>query len=342
MAKPRSKRVTVSDVARAAGVARATAAFALSGTADRVGLSKATVEKIEAIAKAMSYVPNKVARSLISSRSDVIGVLLAGLWGKYAQKIVEGVRDVLEPKGYVPMVTIHSWNEAREMREIDLHLQMRVDAIIVQPQPSSRAEIYKSVTANNVPLVFLGDVPGDMPRANAVVWDGFAGAYRALEHLLAKGRKRIGFIGQRYPFHYNQARFSAYRQFLKEKGLSYNPAWEIWEEMEGGLTATITEVFSSKKERPDAFLAMNDTCALHAAEWLLANGIRVPEDVAIVGLGDCTETVEFNAFITSVREPLYEMGQEAAKLALSLIEHAPRKVVRQIVPGEEMVQRRST
>jgi len=342
MARVRSKRVTISDVAQAAGVARATAAFALSGTADRVGLSKKTVEKIATIAKAMSYVPNKVARSLIASRSEVIGVLLAGLWGKYAQKIVEGVRDVLEPKGYVPMVTIHSWSEAREIREVDLHLQMRVDAIIVQPQPSSRAEIYQTVTANNVPLVFLGDVPGDMPHASAVVWDGFAGAHRALEHLLAKGRKRIGFIGQRYPFHYNQSRFSGYRKFLKEMGLSHDPGWEIWEEMEGGLPVAIAEVFSSRKERPDAFLAMNDTCALHAAEWLLANGIRVPQDVAIVGLGDCTETVEFNAFITSVREPLYEMGREAAKLALDLIDHAPRKAVRQIVPGEEIVQRRST
>ena len=342
MAKQKFKRVTVSDVANAAGVARATAAFALSGTSARVGLSTTTVERIEAIAKAMNYVPNKMARSLIASRSEVIGVLLAGLWGKYAQMVVEGVRDVLDPKGYVPMVNIHSWNEARERRELDLLMQMRVDAIIVQPQPSSRLEIYQSVTANNVPLVFLGDVPGGMPRANAVVWDGSVAARRGMNHLYAKGRRRIGFIGQRYPFHYNQARYGGYKQFIQDHGLSQDSRWEIWEDMEGGLSAAIAKIFRSSRNRPDAFLAMNDTCAFDAAEWLLANGVRVPEDVAIVGLGDYSETVEFNAFITSVREPLHEMGREAARLALDLIEHSPKKAVRQIVPGDELVERRST
>ena len=112
MAKQKQRRVTVSDVAAAAGVARSTAAFAISDSGNRVGLSRTTVEKVKAMAKAMNYVPNKMARSLIASRSEVIGVLLAGLWGKYAQKVVEGVREVLDKKGYVPMVTIHSWDKS--------------------------------------------------------------------------------------------------------------------------------------------------------------------------------------------------------------------------------------
>ncbi|MEI8234679.1 MAG: LacI family DNA-binding transcriptional regulator [Verrucomicrobiota bacterium] len=342
MANLKQKRVSVSDVAKAAGVARATAAFALSGTASRVGLSQATVKRIEAMAKAMNYVPNKVARSLISSRSEVIGVLLAGLWGKYAQKVVEGVREVLDGKGYVPMVTIHSWEEAREKHELDLLMQMRADAIIIQPQPSSRAELYKTVVANNVPLVFLGDAPGDMPHAHAVVWDGRAAAHRALDYLVSKGRRRIGFIGQQYPFHYNQARFRGYREFLQAHKLPENGRWEIWEEMAGGLPEAMVELFASKKGRPDAFLAMNDTCALDAAAWLIEHGIGVPEEVAIVGLGDCTETVDSTAFITSVREPLHEMGREAAMLALDLIDHSPKKAVRRILPGDELVERRSS
>jgi len=342
MAKSKQKRVTVSDVARAAGVARATAAFALSGTAGRVGLSKATVEKVATIAAAMNYVPNKMARSLIASRSEIIGVLLAGLWGKYAQRVVEGVREILDHRGYVPMVTIHSWDEDRERRELDLLMQLRVDAIIVQPQPTSRAEIYKSVTANNVPLVFLGDAPEDMPGAHAVVWDGRAGVRRAMEHLLSKGRRRIGFIGQQYPFHYNQARFAAYREFIKKHKLPRDERWEIWEGMEGGMPPAIADLFDSKHNLPDAFLAMNDTCALDVAEWLLERRIKVPGEVAIVGLGDYTETVEFNAFITSVREPMHEMGRAAASLALDLIDHSPKKALRKIVNGEELVERRSS
>ncbi len=342
MAKLKQRRVTVLDVANAAGVARATAAFALSGTASRVGLSKATVAKIETIAAAMNYVPNKVARSLIASRSEIIGVLLAGLWGKYAQKVVEGISDVFDSKGYTPMVTIHSWDEAREKRELDLLMQMRADAIILQPQPSSRAELYKTVLANNVPLVFIGDAPEDMPRAHAVVWDGRAAARRALEYLVSKGRRHIGFIGQQYPFHYNQARFRGYREFLHAQKLPKNENWEIWEGMAGGLPEAMADLFVSQKNRPDAFLAMNDTCALDAAAWLIEHGISIPGEVAIVGLGDCTETVDFNAFVTSVREPLYEMGREAAKLALDLLEHSPKKAVRRILPGVELVERRSS
>lgn len=342
MATNKPRRVTVSDVAVASGVARATAAFALSGTADRVGLSQETVERIQTIAKAMNYVPNKVARSLIASRSEVVGVLLAGLWGKYAQMVVEGIREVLDENRYVPMVTIHSWDQEREERELDLLLQMRVDAMIVQPQPGSRLESYQSVMANGVPLVFLGDVPDDMPRAHAVVWDGNAAAQAGMEHLLAKGRKRIGFIGQQYPFQYNQARFRGYRDFIQKRNLPKNSNWEIWEGMQGGLAAGMAKLYSSKKDLPDAFLAMNDTCGLDAAEWLLSHGVRIPEDVAIVGLGDYSETVEFNAFLTSVREPLREIGREAARVALQLINKSPKKALRRILPGTELVQRRST
>ncbi len=342
MAKPKQRRVTVSDVAKAAGVARATAAFALSGTASRVGLSQTTVERIETIAKAMNYVPNKVARSLIASRSEVVGVLLAGLWGKYAQIVVEGIREVLDKNCYVPMMTIHSWDEEREKRELDLLLQMRVDAMIVQPQPSSRSETYRAVVANNVPLIFLGDVPDDMPRAHAVVWDGNQAAQLGMEHLVAKGRKRIGFIGQQYPFQYNQARFKGYRDFIQKRKLPQNSRWEIWEGMQGGLSDGMDKLFRSRKNLPDAFLAMNDTCGLEAAEWLLNHGIRIPEDVAIVGLGDYSETAEFNAFLTSVREPLHEIGRNAAEVALQLIEHSPKKPMRRILSGRELVQRRST
>lgn len=137
---PRPRRVTISQVAEAAGVARATAAFVISGRAPELRIAQKAIDRVNAVAKKLGYVPNQLARGMITGRSHVVGVILGGVWGKFGQYVIEAVREVLDAQGYLPFLTIHSWSEHRERRELDMLMRMRVDGVIAMPQITSRKE----------------------------------------------------------------------------------------------------------------------------------------------------------------------------------------------------------
>jgi DNA-binding LacI/PurR family transcriptional regulator len=106
-------------------------------------------------------VPNNLARGMITGRSHVVGVILGGVWGKFGQYAIEGIRGVLDAHGYLPFLTIHSWSEDREQRELDMLMRMRVDGVIAMPQLMSRKDCYTSLTKQRVPedvrIACIGD-----------------------------------------------------------------------------------------------------------------------------------------------------------------------------------------
>lgn len=157
----RPRRVTITQVAEASGVARATAAFVISGRAPELRISPKTIERVQAVAKRLGYVPNNLARGMITGRSHVVGVILGGVWGKFGQYAIEGIRGVLDAHGYLPFLTIHSWSEDREQRELDMLMRMRVDGVIAMPQLMSRKDCYTSLTKQRVPedvrIACIGD-----------------------------------------------------------------------------------------------------------------------------------------------------------------------------------------
>ena len=159
MAKPvppgkRHKRVTISQVAAEAGVARATAAFVISGRATELRISPQTIARVKAVADKLGYVPNQLARGMITGRTQVIGVILGGVWGKFGQYAIEGVQEVLDAHHYLPFLTIHSWSEERERHELDMLMRMRVDGVIAMPQITSRKECYAALARQKVPSTF--------------------------------------------------------------------------------------------------------------------------------------------------------------------------------------------
>ena len=341
---PRPRRVTISQVAEAAGVARATAAFVISGRAPELRIAQKTIDRVNAVAKKLGYVPNHLARGMITGRSHVIGVILGGVWGKFGQYAIEGVRDVLDASGYLPFLTIHSWNEDRERRELDMLMRMRVDGVIAMPQITSRKECYATLARQKVPLVFLGDVPFDMPKAHVVAWDPQPAMDRLVEHLRGLGCRRIGFVGERF-FRYTALRYTAYRQALKRHGLEHDAAWETWAEV--GDADDVEQLdwgqrFAKLRKRPDGLVALNDNCGLKMLHTLRTAGVKVPDEVKIGCLGDTIETVEQSAQLTAIREPIREIGRAAAQLVIEAIEKPKLRPQERLIEAAELVIRPST
>lgn len=340
----RPRRVTISQVAEAAGVARATAAFVISGRAPELRIAQKTIDRVNAVAKRLGYVPNHLARGMITGRSHVVGVILGGVWGKFGQYAIEGVREVLDARGYLPFLTIHSWSEDRERRELDMLMRMRVDGVIAMPQIASRKECYAALAKQRVPIVFFGDIPFDMPKAHVAAWDPRPGMDRLVEHLRGLGCRKIGFVGERF-FKYTALRYAAFRQALKKHGLEHNPKWETWAEV--GDAEEIDQLdwgqrFAKLRGRPDGLVALNDNCGLKMLHSLRAADVQVPDDVKIGCLGDTIETVEQSAQLTAIREPIREIGRAAAQLVIEAIENPKLRSQERLIDAAELVVRPST
>jgi LacI family transcriptional regulator len=346
MAKPvppgkRHKRVTISQVAAEAGVARATAAFVISGRATELRISPQTIARVKAVADKLGYVPNQLARGMITGRTQVIGVILGGVWGKFGQLAIEGIREVLDAEGYTPFLTIHSWDEAREAREIDTLLRMRVDGVIVMPQITSRKECYESLMRQQVPVVFFGDVPFDMPDALVAAWDVRPAMQRLLEHLVAQGCRRVSLVGERF-FKYSRERYQVFKQTVAELGLEHDATWDTWAEVGDPEEPDWGRAIAVRQSRPDAIVALNDNCGLRMIESLRRHGVRVPDDIRVAALGDTIETVEATAQLTSIREPIREIGRTAAQLVVDALRDPAVTPRERLITDAELVVRMSS
>lgn len=346
MAKPvppgkRHKRVTISQVAAEAGVARATAAFVISGRATELRISPQTIARVKAVAERLGYVPNQLARGMITGRTHVIGVILGGVWGKFGQLAIEGIREVLDAEGYTPFLTIHSWDESREAREIDTLLRMRVDGVIVMPQITSRKECYEPLLRQQVPVVFFGDVPFDMPDALVAAWDVRPAMRRLLEHLAAQGSRRVGLVGERY-FRFSRERYQVFKQTAAELGLEHDSTWDTWAEVGDPEEPDWGRAIAASQSRPDAIVALNDNCGLRMLDSLRRHGVRVPEDIRVAALGDTIETVEATAQLTSIREPVREIGRAAAQLVVDALRDPAVALRERLVSDAELVARMSS
>jgi LacI family transcriptional regulator len=338
---PRPRRVTISQVAEASGVARATAAFVISGRAPELRIAQKTIDRVNAVAKRLGYVPNQLARGMITGRSHVVGVILGGVWGKFGQYAIEGIRGVLDAHGYLPFLTIHSWSEEREQRELDMLMRMRADGVIAMPQITSRKECYASLAKQRVPIVFFGDAPFDMPKAHVAAWDPGSAMERLLSHLADTGCRRIGFVGERF-FKYTALRHAAFRKAVKKLGLDHDPKWDTWAEVGDPEEVDWGRRFAALRSRPDGLVALNDNCGLRMLHSLRSCGVRVPEDVRIACLGDTIETVEQSAQLTAIREPIREIGRAAAELVIEAIENPKLRPQERLIAADDLVVRPST
>ncbi|MFI4912219.1 MAG: LacI family DNA-binding transcriptional regulator [Sedimentisphaeraceae bacterium JB056] len=360
MAKVKNnKRVSILDIAAYVGISKTTVGYVLSGQAEERRVSKKTAEKVLAAADELNYVPHMWARNLARKSTKVIGLIVAGYEYDWATQVTNGVVPVLENKGYMPMTSIHLWDPQRSEREIAISQQRREDGIICQPLPDC-IESYKKVITNGTPLLFISDTLEQMPDVSYVAWDSISAAKVAVEHLIQTGRRRIGFIGSSLvDLKYTKKRYLAYREMLEQASLDVDPAWIRWSNLselvrrkvvlgadesssENNIRQLMTDIFENSSEKPDAFFFPHDSLALQVYKVLLKMGIKVPDDIALVGMGDVPLSDDFGAGLTTVKEPLEQIGKVAAETMLKLIKNPKSKPIQRLISGNELKIRRSS
>ena len=325
--------VTLEEVAQQAGVSASTVSRILNGTAAVSPVKKAAVD--EAIAR-LGFVPNPMARGLAGGRTLSVGVVTQSIDSPFYGVALRGIEDVLDRAGYSPLFTSGHWNAEEESRCIDVLRARRVDGIIVLTGRLSDAALRQCARA--LPVVVTGRTL-KAPNLCSLNFDNFEGARLATQHLLGLGHRRIAFITGNAEHPDARERMRGYEAALAEAGLPLDPALVspgLFHE-ESGLVAM--NRLLDARQRFTAVFAANDQMALAACLAMHRRGLRVPEDMSVIGFDDLATSRYALPPLSSVHHPAYELGQLAASAMLALL-RGDKPVLE--VPQPRVVAREST
>ncbi len=328
-----SAKVTLGMVAEASGVSPSTVSRILNGTAVVSQEKKDAVDR--AIAE-LGFVPNPIARLLAGGRSLSVGVVTQSLDSPYYGVALRGIEEVLAAAGYCPLFASGHWSAKEEQRCIDTLRSRRVDGMIVLTGRLSDEALRRM--AKELPVV----VTGRSLKATGLFslnFNDFEGARLATDHLLSLGHRKIAFIAGD-PVHPDaQERLRGYRAALEAGGIKYKPSLVLpglFHEDSGVLAV---EQLIKSREPFTALFAANDQMAFGASLALYRRGIRVPEDVSIVGFDDLAGAAHSIPPLTTIHQAGLELGRCAAQALLELL--AGNKPTVQL-PEPRLIVRSST
>ena len=323
--------VTLAMVADAAGVSASTVSRILNGTAVVSADKKQAIDK--AIAR-LGFVPNPVARGLAGGRTLSVGVLTQAIDSPFYGVALRGIEEDLDTAGYSPLFVSGHWNAAEEARCIEVLRSRRVDGIIVLTGRLSDQAL--KACAKSLPVVVTGRTL-KAPGLCSLNIDNFEGGRLAAQHLLDLGHRRIAFIAGDAAHPDALERQRGYQAALEAAGVAYDEGLVApgrYHE-DGGLEAVETLVHTRK--RFTAIFAANDQMAQGAALALHRRGLRIPDDVSLVGFDDLPASAYLLPPLTTVHQPAHELGRKAAQAMLQLLKggkpsseiSAPHLVVRE-------------
>jgi LacI family transcriptional regulator len=324
---------TVQDVARHAGVSVATVSYVLNGTRF---VSAGLRERVLAAVRELHYEPNAAARTLRSNRSHTLGLILPDLRNPFFTETVRGVEDMAEARGYTVLLANSDEDPRREATHLRVLRAKHVDGLILAPAGGPYQELQQLVDTG-FPLVLLDR---DLARLGApvVMLDNEAAARAAVDHLIRLGHQRIGMISGRPPISSTVDRQRGYRRALDAAGLSFDQQLVAMggSTIEGGVAAagTLLELPSP----PTAIFAANNLMTIGAVMAIERHGLSIPGDIALVGFDDFPWADVFRPRLTTVAQPLYELGRAAAELVLKQLSGADRRPRRVLFPGTLVVR----
>lgn len=318
--------VTQQQIADRVGLSRATVSYVLNDQTKKFGISPQTAENIRQTAAEMGYVPNAMARSLKNQRTATIGVLVADFQLDWTHRIQVGMEKVLGDTEFTPIYAPRGWDAQRERKEIDWFLERRVDGLIICVPIMENLDYYQSLRQMGLPVLFFGDLLKGMEDAHYVLWDAAEAVKAGMAHLYEAGKRRIGFFGYGQKALATLARSDAYWQSLEDLGLPYDPSIHYLSDPpvlgNVGWQQRFFRFFQGHGNPLDGLMALNDAVTIglmNFAEKEMQKSI--PEDIALVGMGNLPVIGPGNKRLTTLEEPLQQMGELAARGILTLIEN---------------------
>lgn len=309
----KKKKTTINDIAEALNITASTVSRALQ---DHPRISDATKKEVIRTAKKLNYHPNNIAAALRKGKSNLLGVMVPITDENFFASAIRGIEEVANQSGFRVLIMQSNDSTDKEKANIDAMFRAQVDGVLASiAMETTTFEHYQEIIDRGIPLI-LFDRFSDLINTNTVALDDYQGAYKAVEHLIKQGcRKIVHFAGYQHVSIYGE-RFRGYRDALKNYDIPFNDDlfYECDLKLESGRK--LAKKILSRNVLPDAIFSSSDYSAMGAMQVLKAHGIAIPGQIAIVGFSNEPFSSFVEPGLSTVEQHSSKMGQLSAKLFL--------------------------
>lgn len=311
----RSNQITIKDIARILGISPSTVSRALK---DHPDINSDTKKAVNELANKLKYQPNAVALSLKNSRSNTIGIIIPEIVHYFFSSVISGIEDIASQRGYTVIICQSNESFEREVANAKTLLSHRVDGILISiSKQTNTFTHFQNLQEGGIPLVFFDRIAPGI-NADQVIIDDIEASYDATRHLIENGCKRIAHFAGPQSLLIGRNRLQGYINALTEAGLPVDNRLIIQADTFEKARNTVGQMLDSGIV-PDGIFAVNDMTAIGAMQTIQKRGLRIPEDVSIVGFSDGYLSGVTDPHLSSVDQHGYEMGTMAAEMLFKRI-----------------------
>lgn len=331
------KQLTMEKIGQMAGVSRATVSRVINNNPK---VKPELKERVLNVIAKTGFQPNLAARSLVSQRSNVIGLVIPRqvqslFTDPYFPKLIQGVTQACNAQGYtLALFLFHNQEDERVLYPRILNPSM-IDGVILTSSELKTPLIPKFVN-NNMPFIVVGTVL-DYPQANFVTVDNQNSSQKAVKHLIQQGRKRIATITGSFNTSVGLERYRGYQKALQDAGFTLDETLVA----EGSFTENsgYTAMKALLVQQPDAVFVASDTMAFGAIRAIKQANLRIPTDIAVVGFDDLDAAAQTDIALTTIRQPINETGVLAVETLLDIIENGLTPVHHVVLPTQLVIRK---
>lgn len=308
------------EIAEELGLSAMTVSRAIN---NKTNVDEKTRERVLEKARSMGYTPNHVAKSLVSSKTYTIGVVIPEISHSFFPEVVRGIEEVTYHTNYQLILTHTAEAFDREMDALNTLRSKRVDGILISTAQSvTDYDFYEEIIESGMPFVFFDRCVENI-GASCVSVNDRASSRQITEHLIGHGYEKIGYLNGPRKVSIGRERLEGYLEAMEMAGLPVREEWIVQSSFHepGGREAMKQLLELPEQDRPRAVAAVNDPVALGAMEVLKERGYSIPGDVAVTGFTDDIRASLVDPGLTTIRQPAYEVGKKGAEKLIQAIEN---------------------
>lgn len=313
----KKSRTTITEIAKELGISPSTVSRALN---NHPAISDKTRKAVVKLAQKLNYQPNLLALNLLKKKTNTIGVIVPEITSYFFSSIINGIQDLVNPLGINMIIGQSNESYEEEKNIVQTFASIRVDGFLISPASETKTfDHLEMLVNNNIPLVIF-DRDCEGIEIDKVFVDEYKGAFQAVEYLIQTGCKRIAHIAGQQTLSTARHRLKAYKNALKKHGLPIIEEYTVESSgfaPEHGIDPT--KQLLALSNPPDAIFTINDGVAIGAMYVIKDAGIKIPDEISIIGFDDDPHSSYFKPSLSTVWQPTYEMGMLSARILMKRI-----------------------
>lgn len=329
-------KTTIKDIAEALGISIATVSRAMTNSPE---IKPDTRERVLAMAKKMHYKPNIYARNLLKNKNNLIGVVVPEFITFFFPEIIIGIQEVVNPLGYQVLICQSNESSELERKNVEMLENNMVEGMIISvTKESKNYDLYQRLLSEGMPIVFVNRVIEDL-NASRITIDDHKWAFKAVEHLIKCGYRHIAHLAGNEHLSITKGRMQGYLDALKAYDIPVDPRLIMHVGVQQDKAKIGLNYLLNLKQKPDAIFAVNDPVAVGAFLELRDRGIKVPEEMGIVGFSE--SPIGRIIGLSSVAQPTFDIGRAAAEVLVQKIKNPDSPIESRVLEAKLNIRKTS-